>query len=171
MSPKRSVTRELLVLIVVALVLAFLIRTFVFESYQVEGTSMLNTVHNGDRVLVSKLAFRLGQPHTGEVIVFKSPVSPGQDWIKRVIGVPGETVSVKHNVVYLNGKRYPEPFLTYRKSVNIPPLKVPPGYVWVEGDNRPHSFDSRSFGFLPEANVRGRAILVWWSPADFKWLP
>lgn len=168
---KKSGTRELIETLVVALVLAFLIRTFLFESYQVQGLSMEPTLHNSDRVLVNKLAFVFGKPTTGEIIVFKSPVNPKQDWIKRVIAVPGETVSVKNNVVYINGKRYPEPFLKYRKSINVSPRRVPPGYLWVEGDNRPISYDSRYFGMLPMKNVRGQAFLIWWPLNRFRWLP
>jgi len=167
----KSATREVLETIIIAFVLAFLIRTFVFESYQVQGISMEPTLHNGDRVLVNKLAYVFGQPKTGQIIVFKSPVIPSQDWIKRVIGVPGDTIRVSHNVVYINGHRYPEPFLEYRGSPNVAPTYVLPGYLWVEGDNRPKSFDSRYFGLLPIKNVRGRAILVWWPPRDMKWLP
>lgn len=171
MARKKSATRELVETLIFALILAFLIRTFVFESYQVQGTSMLNTLHNGDRVLVNKLAFDYGKPQTGEIIVFRSPQNPSQDWIKRVIGVPGDTVSVKNNVIYINGKRFPEPFLSYRQSENVAPTVVPKGYLWVEGDNRPVSDDSRSFGLLPMKNVKGRALLIWWPKADVKWLP
>lgn len=163
-------TREIIETVVLAVVLAFLIRTFVFESFQVQGTSMLPTLYNGNRVLVSKLAYDISKPKTGQIIVFKSPVIPSQDWIKRVIGVPGDTVSVKNNVVYINGKRYHEPFLKYRKSINVQPIKVPPGYLWVEGDNRPRSFDSRIFGLLPMKNVRGQAFLKWWPLSRFGWL-
>lgn len=156
--------------LVLALVLAFLVRTFVLESFEVEGTSMLPTLRSGDRVLVNKLAFRLGQPKTGEIVVFQSPVIPSQDWIKRVIGVPGDTVMVRNNVVYLNGKPYPEPFVHYPQSVNVAKTYVPPGYLWVEGDNRPKSFDSRMFGLLPMKDVKGEAFLVWWPPSAWRWL-
>ncbi len=169
-SKQRSAWREIVETVALALVLAFLIRTFVLESFQVNGTSMLPTLHNNDRVLVNKFIYDFTSPKTGQIIVFKSPVMPTQDWIKRVIGVPGDTIAVRHNVVYINGKRYPEPFLKYRQSVNVPPTKIPPGYLWVEGDNRPRSYDSRLFGLLPMKNVRGQAFLVWWPPADMRWL-
>jgi signal peptidase I len=168
---KKSGGRELLETLVIALVLAFLIRTFVFESFQVQGHSMLPTLHNNDRVLVNKLAFRLGKPKTGEVVVFQSPVVPSQDWIKRVIGVPGDTVSIRHDQVFINGKLYPEPFLKYRGSENYGPVKVPPGDLFVLGDNRPISYDSRYFGMLKENRVRGRAFLIWWPLNRFRWLP
>ncbi|NMP24610.1 signal peptidase I [Sulfobacillus harzensis] len=167
---EKSATRELIETLVIALVLAFVIRTFVFESYQVKGTSMEPTLYTGDRVLVNKLAFVFGKPTTGEIVVFKSPVYPTQDWIKRVIGVPGDTVSVKNNVVYINGKRYPEPFLKYRKSINVAPRYVPKGYLWVEGDNRPVSYDSRYFGLLPEKNLKGQAFVIWWPFNQMRWL-
>lgn len=171
MRNRRSGLWDTVQTVVLAIVVAFVIRTFVLESFQVQGTSMLPTLHNGDRVLVNKLAYKFGAPKTGQIIVFRSPVIPSQDWIKRVIGVPGETISVRHDVVYINGKRYPEPFLKYRGSPNVPPTKVPSGYLWVEGDNRPNSDDSRSFGLLPMANIKGRAIVVWWPIAHAKWLP
>lgn len=167
---QKSATRELIETLVIALLLAFVIRTFVFESYYVKGTSMEPTFHTGDRVLVNKLAFVFGKPTTGEIVVFKSPVNPKQDWIKRVIGVPGDTVSVKNNVVYINGKRYPEPFLKYRKSINVAPRYVPRGYLWVEGDNRPVSYDSRYFGLLPEKNLKGQAFIIWWPLNQIRWL-
>lgn len=168
---KKSGTRELTETLVIALVLAFLIRTFVFESFQVQGYSMLPTLHNNDRVLVNKLAFKLGKPKTGEIIVFRSPVVPSQDWIKRVIGVPGDTVSIRHDNVYINGKLYPEPFLKYRKSENYGPVTVPPGDLFVLGDNRPISYDSRYFGMLKQNRVLGRAFVVWWPIDRIRWLP
>lgn len=167
---EKSATRELVETLLIALILAFLIRTFVVESFQVQGHSMLPTLHNGDRVLVNKLAFDFEQPKTGEIIVFQSPVIPSQDWIKRVIGVPGETVSIRHNVVYINGKKYPEPFLKYRQSPNYGPAKVPPGHLFVLGDNRPISYDSRYFGMLSEKRVKGQAFLIWWPLNQFRWL-
>lgn len=167
---EKSGTREIIETLVIALILAFLVRTFVFESFQVSGKSMQPTLYTGDRVLVNKLAFVLGKPKTGEIIVFRSPVNPSQDWIKRVIGVPGDTVSIKNDVVYINGKRYPEPFLKYRTSRNVAPVHVPPGYLWVLGDNRPVSYDSRYFGLLNENRVKGQAFVVWWPLSSIRWL-
>lgn len=168
---RSSTSRETVITLVIALLLATLVRSFMFESFRVSGTSMLPTLHNNDRVLVNKLAFVWGKPRTGEIVVFKSPQIPSQDWIKRVIGVPGDTVSIRHNVVYINGKRYPEPFLKYRQSINVSPVQVPPGYLWVLGDNRPISDDSRYFGLLPERNLKGRAIIEWWPLSQFHWMP
>jgi signal peptidase I len=167
---QRSGWREIIETVVLAFVLAFLIRTFVFESFQVQGTSMLPTLKNNERVLVNKLIYDFETPKTGQIVVFKSPVNKSQDWIKRVIGVPGDVISVRNNVVYIDGKRYHEPFLKYRQSMNVAPIKVPPGDLWVEGDNRPKSFDSRYFGFLPMKNLKGQAFLVWWPLSERHWL-
>ena len=168
---KKSGTREFIETLVIAVLLAFLIRTFVFESFQVSGRSMQPTLYTNDRVLVNKLAFDFGKPKTGEIIVFKSPVIPTQDWIKRVIGVPGDTVSIRNDTVYINGKPYREPFLKYRQSGNYGPVKVPPGDLFVLGDNRPISEDSRYFGMLSQSRVRGQAFVVWWPLNSLRWLP
>ena len=166
---RRPAWLEFVETLAVAFILAFLIRTFVLESFQVSGHSMRPTFHNGDRVLVSKLAYDFGSPKTGEIIVFQSPVIPSEDWIKRVIGVPGDTVSIRHNKVYINGKLYPEPFLKYRSSENYGPVKVPKGSLFVLGDNRPDSYDSRYFGFLKENRVVGEAFVTWWPLSRLRW--
>lgn len=169
---RKSSGREFAETLIIALILAFLIRTFVFESFQVQGNSMKPTLHNDNRVLVNKLAFKFSKPKTGEIVVFQSPVDPKQDWIKRVIGTPGETVSIKNSVVYIDGKKYPEPFLKYRHvSKNYGPLKVPPGHLFVLGDNRPISYDSRYFGMLSEKRLKGQAFVVWWPVSAMRWLP
>lgn len=170
-SPKRG-RRDLSSWLTVAavVVVVLIIRLFVFEPFTVSGDSMEPTLLNGDRVMVSKLAFDFGKPKTGEVVVFHSPVAPKQDWIKRVIGLPGETVSIRNDVVYINGHRYPEPFLKYRSSQNVAPLVVPPGHIWVLGDNRPISDDSRYWGPLAENRIIGRALFVWWPISQIKWL-
>jgi signal peptidase I len=167
----RPSTRASILTILIAIAVALGVRTFVAESFVVQGYSMLPTLHNGDRVLVNKLAFVAHGPRTGEIIVFQSPEIPSQDWIKRVIGVPGDTVSITNDVVYINGKRYPEPFLAYRHSINVARTKIPAGYVWVLGDNRPDSNDSRYWGALSESRIVGRAVLQWWPLNDIHWLP
>lgn len=165
---RRSGFVETAVIFAIAIVLAWLIRTFVVESFVVKGVSMQPTFYTGYRVLVDKLATRLYSLKTGEIVVFHSPVRPRQDWIKRVIGVPGDTVSIRNSNVYINGHLYREPFLKYRQSISVAPLKVPPGYLWVLGDNRPDSYDSRYFGLLPMKKVIGQAFLVWWPPGQIK---
>ena len=168
---KKSGFRELVETVAIVVVLAFVIRTFVFESFQISGNSMQPTLFTGERVMVNKLAFDIGKPKTGEIIVFRSPQVPSQDWIKRVIGLPGETVSIRNNNVYINGKLYPEPFLKYRQSTNYGPETVPQGDLFVLGDNRPISDDSRIFGMLPQSRITGQAFVIWWPFNRLRWLP
>jgi signal peptidase I len=166
---KRPAWLEVVQTLVLAFILAFLIRTFVVESFQVSGHSMWPTFHNGDRVLVNKLAYVFGKPETGQVIVFRSPVIPSEDWIKRVIGVPGDTLAIRKGQVYLNGKLYPEPFVKNNYSYSYNPIKIPKGYLFVLGDNRPDSYDSRYFGLLNENRVIGQVFLTWWPLNRFRW--
>lgn len=157
---------DVLQTLVLALVLAFLIRTFVLESFQVSGHSMMPTLHNNDRVLVDKLLYQIEGPRTGEVIVFRSPVVKSEDWIKRVIGLPGETVKIVAGQVYINGHLYKEPFIKLNYNYNYGPVHVTKGHLFVLGDNRPNSYDSRYFGLLSESRVRGDAFVIWWPPKD-----
>jgi signal peptidase I len=168
--PARPAWLDLLQTAALAFLLAFVIRTFVVESFQVSGWSMFPTLKNGERVLVNKLAYRFGQPATGQIIVFQSPVIPSEDWIKRVIGVPGDTVAIRHGTVYIDGRRLREPYVKNNYSYNYAPVKIPPGYLFVLGDNRPYSYDSRYFGLLKESRVVGEAFLVWWPLSAFRWL-
>lgn len=162
--PQRPLWREVLQTVVLAFVLALLIRTFVLESFQVKGHSMLPTLTTGDRVLVDKLLYRIEGPHTGEIVVFQSPVKKNQIWIKRVIGVPGDTVKIVAGQVYINGHRYAEPFVHLNYRYNYGPVTVTPGHLFVLGDNRTNSYDSRYFGLLAEWRVQGNAFVVWWPP-------
>jgi signal peptidase I len=155
---------DVLQTLVLALVLAFLIRTFVLESFQVSGYSMMPTLHNNDRVLVDKLLYQIEGPRTGEVIVFRWPVVKSEDWIKRVIGLPGETVKIVAGQVFINGHLYKEPFIKLNYKYNYGPIHVTKGHLFVLGDNRPNSYDSRYFGLLSESRVRGDAFLIWWPP-------
>jgi len=160
----RPVWLEVVQTLLLALVLAFLIRTFVVESFQVSGFSMFPTLHNGDRVLVDKLLYHIEGPRTGEIIVFQSPVVKSEDWIKRVIGLPGETVKIVAGQVYINGHLYREPFIKRNYRYNYGPVYVTKGHLFVLGDNRPDSYDSRYFGLLSESAVKGDAFFIWWPP-------
>ena len=162
----RPVWLDVVQTLVLALVLAFIIRTFALESFQVSGYSMMPTLHNNDRVLVDKLLYKIEGPRTGEVIVFRSPVVTSEDWIKRVIGLPGETVKIVGGQVYINGHLYKEPFIKLNYNYNYGPVYVTKGHLFVLGDNRPNSYDSRYFGLLTESSVRGDAFFIWWPPQD-----
>ncbi len=130
---------------------------------RVDGYSMLPTLNDGEYVLVSKLAYRKELPRRGDIIVFRFPVNPRQDFIKRVIGLPGEEVRIDNGTVYINGVALDEEYIA------APPRysgkwTVPPGYLFVLGDNRNDSSDSHTWGLVPMQNVIGKAVLVYWPP-------
>jgi signal peptidase I len=190
-----SFLREVPVLVVLALVLAILIKTFLVQAFYIPSESMEHTLMPGDRVLVSKLSYVFGDIHRLNVIVFSNPnpqLAPdrgaletflhwlgeglgfaqpeNEDLIKRVIGLPGDTVAIRDDVVYVNGKALPEPYLPPgARACNgtYPQSKVPPGHLWVLGDNRCHSGDSRfDLGMVPVDDVVGRAFVIIWPFSD-----
>jgi signal peptidase I len=185
----RSFWRELPVLILIALVLAVFIKTFIVQAFFIPSGSMLETLQIDDRVLVSKLSYVWGEPEQGDVIVFDDPRgapesaesipsrlwrnlaesigirTPKSEFIKRIIGVEGDTVEARDGVVYVNGEALDEPYLpTYAFTEDFGPATVPAGEVFVMGDNRTDSVDSRSFGTIPEGEIVGRAFMVMWPP-------
>lgn len=152
--------------VAIALVLAILIRQFVVESFVVHGVSMLPNLQNGEHLLVSKFIYDLEPPRIGEVIVFLPPPAAhsSQDYIKRVIAVGGDTVAMRDGQVYVNDKLQQEVYLParYRDTATFPTETVPRGDVFVLGDHRRVSQDSRYFGFVPIRNIRGEAFFAWW---------
>jgi signal peptidase I len=153
--------------IVVALLLAVVIRGFVLEPTYVQGPSMLNTMKTGDKVIINKLIYRFVAPARGDVIVFHS--SEERDLIKRVIGLPGETIQVKNNHVYINGKMLAEPYLTFSKQTStVPLIKIPDNQLFVMGDNRENSMDSRELGTIPINQIIGRAEFIYWPISEWK---
>lgn len=156
---------EFVVLIALAFVLAMGIKTFIVQPFVIPSTSMVPTLEVGDRVLVNKFLFRFQPPARGEIVVFRSPEDPAMDLIKRVIAVGGETVELRNGVVLVDGRALKEPYVnpavkdTYTSNA---PTTVPPGYVWVMGDNRTNSRDSRYFGPQPVTSLLGRAFSIYW---------
>jgi len=186
----KSFWRELPVLILIALVLAVVIKTFVVQAFFIPSGSMLETLQVDDRVLVSKLSFVWGEPEHGDVIVFDDPRgiaaeeesvpsrlwrnlaesigirTPQSEFIKRVIGLGGDTVEARDGVMYVNGDVAEEPYLpSYAITEDFGPVVVPEGEVFVMGDNRTDSIDSRSFGSIAESDIVGRAFIVMWPPS------
>ena len=190
--PKKSVAREYLESIVVAVILALFIRTFAVQAFKIPTGSMETNLLIGDHLLVNKLVYSpslaplesklLGKKRIqrGHIVVFKFPEDPTRDFIKRVIGLPGETVEIRDKQVFIDGKPIEEPYAHFLE----PPLRhddpeyglrgepardswgpevVPEGHLFVMGDNRDNSRDSRSWRFLPVDQVKGRALLVYWS--------
>ncbi len=186
---KKSVIREYFESIVIAVILALFVRTWVVQAFKIPTGSMENNLLIGDHLLVNKFIFgptplaigRATLPvrpvRRGDVIVFKYPEEPDRDFIKRVIGLPGETVELRAKKVYINGHPIDEPyvhFLTPPSSElqevtssdvreRFGPVTVPLDHYFVMGDNRDNSQDSRYWGFLPRDYIKGRALLIYWS--------
>ncbi len=155
--------RELIETVVLALVLFLVIRQVV-QNYRIESHSMEPNFYEGQFVLVSKLAYKLGTPHRGEVVVFHNPNNTDEDYIKRIIGLPGDQVEVVGDAIYINGQLLPQP---YEHNLNLEgsnygPIVVPDNSIFVMGDNRPRSSDSRAIGPIDERLVVGRAWLRIW---------
>jgi len=158
----KSPVRELIETLVFALLIALVVRTFVVEVYRVDGTSMENTLHSEERVLVNKFIYRLRPPKPGEVVVFRYPLQPDRHFIKRVIAVEGQTVELKGGKVYVDGEPFPEVDTIRATGADFGPFTVPEDSIFVLGDNRTNSEDSRVFGEVPLANVRGEAVALVW---------
>ena len=177
---KRSGLAEWIIVVVVAISSALLVRAYVLQQFAVEGTSMLNTLHPSDRVLVNKLSYRLHDPRRGDVVVLKRIETNSQerDLIKRVVGLPGETIEYHECQLFINGTLVKEPYLDplvvspNHCGADQPAVKVEPNHVFVMGDNRGGSLDSRdsSVGQISYSNLIGRAFVVMWPFADWQWL-
>ncbi len=200
---RRSFLAELPVLVLVALVLALLLKTFLVQAFFIPSESMLPTLEVSDRVLVNKVVFDLREPRRGEVVVFREPgVEDGpddrslgrraldflasglgappdeRDFIKRIIGLPGETVELRDGVVFIDGRELPEAlaseggYLMARDLNDFGPVTVPEGEYFMMGDNRPNSNDSRaSLGTIPAEQLIGRAFVTIWPPGRAGPLP
>jgi signal peptidase I len=188
--------RELPGLILIAFVLALLIKTFLVQAFYIPSQSMEPTLLVGDRVLVNKFIYGFREPRRGEIIVFENPrldepdrnplsafwywiieglgvsSDPEKDFIKRVIALPGETIEVNRGRVFVDGKRIEEPYVNEeRDRSDYGPFTVPKGHLFVMGDNRANSQDSRSaLGPIPRDKVVGKAFILIWPPSNFQWL-
>jgi signal peptidase I len=192
-APKKSVAREYTEAILIALLLALLIRTFIIQAFKIPSGSMEKTLLIGDHILVSKFAYgthipneipflniKLFEdivlfsqvPEREDIIVFKFPKDERRDFIKRVIGLPGDLLEVRHQKVYINGKLHEDSHARHTESASDSPLVprddfgpvlVPENHVFVMGDNRENSQDSRYWGFLNVKKVRGKALMIYWS--------
>ena len=165
---------EWVVIVLVAVGVAFGVRTFVAQTYYVPSTSMWPTLKDGDRIVVSKI---YGAIEPGDIIVFRRPPAehcggpPVPDLVKRVIGLPGQTVSAHGGKVYVTGKLQKEPWLPKGKqtyTTMTTPVKVPPGDYFVMGDNRVNSCDSRTWGPVKASYVVGKVFLIIWPPSQFR---
>jgi signal peptidase I len=188
---KKSIVREYFESIVIAVILALFIRTFVVQAFKIPTGSMEENLLIGDHLLVNKFVFGpaaspleravlpIGTIKRGDVVVFKYPVEPERDFIKRVVGLPGESIEVKEKKVYINGKPFEESYVhflappmgqselhevtSFDVRERYGPVTVPANQYFVMGDNRDNSQDSRYWGFLPRDYIKGKALMVYWS--------
>jgi len=176
---KKSVLREYLEAGIIAVLLALFIRAFVIQAYKIPSGSMVPTLLVGDHILVNKFIYGikapfinktiipLGKPKRGDIIVFIYPVDRKKDYIKRVIGLPGEQIEIRNKKIFINGELLDRPFGVYgnglRKNNNSGSIIVPDNGLFVMGDNRDHSYDSRYWGCVPLELVKGKAMIIYWS--------
>jgi len=187
-APKRSTLREYFESIVIAVILALFVRTWAVQAFKIPTGSMENNLLIGDHLLVNKFVFgptaspveRVLLPvreiRRQDIVVFKYPDEPERDFIKRVIGLPGDTLELRNKKVYINGQPLEEPYVHFLEPASnvgevtsfdvrerYGPVKVPEGQYFVMGDNRDNSQDSRYWGFLPRSYIKGRALMIYWS--------
>jgi signal peptidase I len=185
---RKSTIREYAESIVIAVILALFVRTWVVQAFKIPTGSMENNLLIGDHLLVNKFVFGptasrierallpVRDVRRGDVIVFKYPDEPERDFIKRVIGLPGETLELRAKKVYIDGQPLDEPYVHFLQPAsesqevtsfdvreNFRPVRVPEGFYFVMGDNRDNSQDSRYWGFLPRHYIKGRALMIYWS--------
>jgi signal peptidase I len=183
-STQKSVVREYTEALLVALLLALFIRSFIVQAFKIPSGSMLPTLQIGDHILVNKFLYGLRlpypfekmvvewkQPARGDVVVFIYPKDRTKDFIKRVVAVAGDTVEIRHKQVYVNGIKVDDPHATFADEDreipgprdNFGPVTVPPHHLFVMGDNRDRSHDGRFWGFVDLDDVKGKAFLIYWS--------
>ena len=165
-----------------ALFIALIIRSFIVQPYYIPSGSMLNTLHIGDRLFVTKFSYGIhipfinkeiidmGQPEKGDIIVFPFPKDPSIDFVKRVVATPGDVVEIRNKQFYRNGKAVEETYIIHSDPLiinshrdNFGPVTVPEGQVFVMGDNRDNSRDSREWGMVEKKTIRGKAWVIFWS--------
>ena len=189
-TPQKSVFREYAESLIIAVVLALVVRTFFLQAFKIPTGSMRPTLIEGDRILVDKVTYgirvplaswrlpKIRAPQRGDLVVFGSMDDPRRDFIKRLVAVGGDTVEIRDFRLWINSKPLTEPsiFREIRYYNRGPfaetnkPAKVPPGHYFFLGDNSASSRDSRYWGFLPESNIIGRAFCIYWPPKRIRWL-
>lgn len=182
---KKSLVREYAEAIIIAIILALIIRTFVVQAFKIPSGSMIPTLAIGDHILVNKFQFGVKIPFTDhivfsfddperlDIIVFKYPEDENKDFIKRIIGTPGDRISLRDKILYVNDVPMVEPYIQHTDSTNLPagmhprdtfsPITIPPDRYFVMGDNRDQSLDSRFWGFVNREKIKGKAFLIYWS--------
>ena len=159
--------KEWIQAILIAIVVSVVIRLFLFETTLVYGNSMESTLRDRDRVIINKLVYHLYTQSRGDIVVFKNPDNSNENYVKRVIGIAGDTVEVLDQKVYINDQLLDEPYLDVETENDFPKFEVPEDTIFVMGDNRNRSQDSRYIGPIPVENIIGKAQLRIWPISDF----
>ncbi len=163
--------------LLVAAILAIFIRTFIFGPYKIPTGSMKPTFMEEDKIFVDKLSYRFHAPERGDIIVFKYPLDPKKDFVKRLAGLPGDALEIRKGVLIVNGKPMTDPPFGKNTYYNVEDwqfgksgmvIRVPEGEYFAMGDNSAHSADSRQWGFVPKKNLVGKAFMIWWPPQRIK---
>lgn len=166
--------KEMAGIIIIAFVLAMVLRTFVIEGRIIPSGSMLNTIKLQDRVMVLKFVYWFKEPTRGDIMVFKPPEGIGQkdDLIKRLIALPGETIAVKDGAVFINNQQLDEPYLAQKPDYEFGPVTVPPNSYFMMGDNRNSSYDSHLWNtWLTRDHIKGKAFVIYWPIKHMQMLP
>lgn len=167
----KKITVEYLDSVAIAGVTALFIIHFIVRTFYIPSGSMIPTLQVRDFILVNEFIYRFKEPERGDIIVFKPPPEAhagDKEFIKRVIGLPGDTISIEDGKVYVNGKPLEEPYVKFKPDYYFAPRTVPRGHLFVMGDNRPSSADSHIWGFLPRENILGKASLIILPPTRVK---
>ena len=160
---KKSAFMEIIESVAIAVLLAVIIRMFIFQPFVIPSGSMEPTIQIGDRVMVSKFAYHFGEPNRGDVVVFRPPFDTNRIFIKRLIGVGGNTLQIRDSKLFINEKQIPEDYLPKEmRFQNFGPVQVPADNYFMMGDNRNNSDDSRVWGDLPKKNIIGKAVIIYW---------
>lgn len=169
MAAKKPWWRETVETVFWALALALVLRTFVIQAFWIPSGSMIPTLGIGDRVLVLKFWYFLPsvEPQRGQIVVFKYPVDPRRDFVKRIVGLPGDSVEIKQGVVYVNGGEYFEPYVKNTDTFTMSKQVIPKDQYFCLGDNRPNSSDGRFWGYVPKSFLRGPAVFRYWPLSRF----
>ena len=163
---QKSIVREWLEVIVVAFMLALVVQTYVVKPFKIPSGSMENTLQVGDMIFVNRFLFTFEPPQRGDVVVFKYPENPNQDFVKRLIGLSGETVAISDGKVLINGVEIDEPYIKEPPDDNFGSVIIPQDSYLMLGDNRNNSRDSRYWGFLPKSMIKGKAFLIYWAKKE-----
>jgi signal peptidase I len=160
--------RDIVETILIAALIAIVVRVFVFEPFVVDGPSMETTLWDGEKLFLSKLAYKFGTVKRGDVVVFQYPLNPAKDYVKRCVAVGGDTVEMRVGRVYINGQQVLEPYVRFPGLSDTKAVVVPKNSIFVMGDNRTNSEDSRTFGPVKVSTVRGKAVFILWPPKSMR---